>query len=215
MAREGIPIISGITLVAILLWVVTFATGLKTMAVPAGIAVLGFLFSVYFFRDPERTVAAKAAAVVSPADGKIIDIQETEEPDFIKGKALKISVFLSVFDVHVNRIPLAGVIRFKEHRKGRFLVASNENASSQNEHVSLGIECQNQLKITVKQVAGLIARRIICRAESGESYATGQRYGLIRFGSRTDLYLPISTHLNIKKGDRVKGGLTVIGEIQS
>ncbi len=213
MAREGLPIIIPIWVVIILSWSIAGFLHSKTgYGISAILTLLG-AFTVYFFRDPERAIPTTAGAVVSPADGRIVEIHEEEEPVFMRTKAIRVSIFLSVFNVHINRIPQAGTVRYKEYRPGRFLVAWKEKASEDNEHTFIGIETPKGVKLVVKQIAGLIARRIVCYAEAGRSFQTGQRFGLIRFGSRTDLFVPVGTVLRVRVGDKVQGGSTIIGEI--
>lgn len=213
MAREGLPIIIPIWVVIILAWSISGVLHSKIGYAVSMILTLVGAMAVYFFRDPERAIPAVEGAVVSPADGRIVDIREEEEPIFVRGKAVRVSIFLSVFDVHINRIPQAGTIRYKEYRPGRFHTAWKDKASTDNEHTFIGIETPKGAKLVVKQIAGLIARRIVCYAEAGRTFTTGQRFGLIRFGSRTDLFVPVGTVLRVRVGDKVQGGSTIIGEI--
>ncbi len=168
------------------------------------------LFTLYFFRDPEREIPADERAIVSPADGKILDVGVVEHAPFIDGPAKKISIFLSVFNVHINRIPYSGKVTYRQYKPGKFYVASEEKASDLNEQSSLGIETESGNKILVKQIAGLIARRVLCWKVPGDWVTKGERFGLIRFGSRTELYLPMDTEVKVKPGDIVKGASTVI-----
>lgn len=213
MAREGLPILIPIWVIIILAWSISGFLHSKTGYVISAVFTLLGGMAVYFFRDPERTIPAGAGTVVSPADGRIVEIREEEEPIFLRQKAVRVSIFLSVFDVHINRIPQAGTIRYKEYRPGRFHTAWKDKASTDNEHTFIGIETPKGHKLVVKQIAGLIARRIVCYAEAGRTFQTGQRFGLIRFGSRTDLYVPVGTALKVRVGDKVQGGSTIIGEI--
>jgi phosphatidylserine decarboxylase len=176
-------------------------------------AVFGLLllFTLYFFRDPERAVPEGAGRIVSPADGRIVDISECEEPSFIGGKAVRVAIFLSVWDVHVNRIPIDGRVTHLEYRKGEFRKAFEAEASEVNERMEIGIESPYG-RFLVRQIAGILARRIVCRVRKGDAVERGARFGMIKFGSRTELFLPAGTRLRVKTGERVKGGETIIGE---
>ncbi len=213
MAKEGLPILIPIWVVIILAWSTAGLLHSKTGYVISAILTLLGALAIYFFRDPERVAPSGNGVIVAPADGRIVEIKEEEEPVYLRQRAVRVSIFLSVFDVHINRFPMKGKVRYKEYRPGRFLSAWKEKASSDNEHTFVGIECDNGVKLVVKQIAGLIARRIVCYAEAGRSFQTGQRFGLIRFGSRTDLFVPAGTALRVRVGDKVQGGATIIGEI--
>lgn len=179
--------------------------------VPAGLSLLALLFVVNFFRDPERTIPTEPGLVVSPADGKVVEIQEDTDP-LLPAPAVRISVFLNVFNVHVNRVPVPGRIRSIRYNKGKFLNAASHKASLDNEQNALLIE-SGPHSILVKQIAGLIARRIVCWVKEGQSMETGERFGLIRFGSRTDIFLPKNSVIDVKIGDHVKGGSSILGKL--
>ena len=167
---------------------------------------LAAAFCLYFFRDPERAIPGGPVAV-SPADGKVVDVRALD------GGGRRISVFLNIFDVHVNRVPIAGKITGRRYQRGRFLMAHRADASVENEQNSLEIEGDG-VKIVVKQIAGLIARRIVCNKQVGESVEKGERFGLIKFGSRMDIVLGPEWDLNVSPGDRVKGGSTIIARLR-
>ena len=181
-----------------------------------------FLFTLYFFRDPRRAPPYEGTergerVLVSPADGRVVDIEEVEEPEFLGGRALRIGIFLSILDVHVNRSPLAGRVKLVKYTPGKFLAAFNERAATDNESNLVGIETflHEPLRLAVKQISGIIARRIVCTCRETEDLARGERFGMIKFGSRTELYLPPgAAEISVKVGDRVRGGLTVIGEVK-
>lgn len=181
----------------------------------AGLPVLVYVFVLYFFRDPERAVPEGDGILVAPADGVVTHVEEAEAPAFLGGRALRISVFLSVFDVHVNRIPHAGRVVHAEYRQGEFLNAMRADSGHRNEAMDLGMESDDPRlpRFLVRQIAGLIARCIVCEAKPGAELARGQRYGMMKFGSRTDLFLPAGTRVDIrvKVGDRVRGGVSVLG----
>jgi phosphatidylserine decarboxylase len=172
------------------------------------------LFCTYFFRDPERIIPVEEGMVVSPADGKIVDISSTEEGRFLKKPAIKISIFLDIFNVHVNRSPVVGKVIDIIYNKGRFLAANVPKASLENEQNALILETDSGKKIVCIQIAGLIARRIVCKTKVGETLQRGERFGLIRFGSRVDLYLPVETEIRVSKGDKVLGGESMIGVLR-
>lgn len=171
--------------------------------------VLLTLFVFYFFRDPERAVPADEEIVVSGADGLVVGIDEMEEPDFHLGRMIRIAVFLSVFDVHVNRAPAAGTVKSTVYKAGQFLDVRHADASTRNECRSWWLETAHG-PMAVRQIAGLVARRIVPWAQEGDSLAKGQRFGMIRFGSRTEVFLPLGSTVMVKLGDRVEGAATPI-----
>lgn len=206
IAAEGWPFIIPLSIVTGLL----FAFGWKNTAL---VSLVLTLFVVFFFRDPERAIPEGKGLVVSPADGKVIVIKDIYEPDYLKQDVRQISIFLSVFDVHVNRAPVGGAIEIVKYNPGKFHVASVDKASIDNEQTAMVI-ASGKDKILVKQIAGLIARRIVCYARPGDTITTGERYGLIRFGSRVDIFLPRTAEIKVKLGDRVKGAQDVIGVLR-
>jgi len=206
IAAEGWPFIIPLTIVTGLL----FAFGWRNTALASLVLTL---FVLFFFRDPERTIPEGKGIVVSPADGKVIVIKDVYEPVYLKQDVKQISVFLSVFNVHVNRAPIGGSIEVVKYNPGKFHVASVDKASLENEQTSMVI-ASGKDKILVKQIAGLIARRIVCYARPGDTIKTGERYGLIRFGSRVDIFLPKTAEIKVKLGDRVSGAQDVIGVLR-
>lgn len=179
-----------------------------------------FLFFVltacilYFFRNPERLPPIGEAMVAAPADGKVISVGRAVEPDFLKQECQRVSIFLSLFDVHVNRVPIDGTVKDMRYHRGRFMAAFEERASDENERNALLIESNSGAKVVVVQVAGLVARRIVCYPTIGIFILKGQRMGLIRFGSRTDLFLPLDAEILVKEGDRVLGGETIVAKLK-
>ena len=169
------------------------------------------LFTIYFFRNPERAVPDEPGAVVAPADGKVIFVGEVNEERCLKDAAYKISIFMNVFNVHINRVPCAGKVIDKFYRHGAFFNASLDKAGDQNEQGGLLIETEGGHKILFVQIAGLVARRIVTYPVVGDLLRRGARYGLIRFGSRVDIYLPRDCKLNVKVGDQTVGGETILG----
>lgn len=178
---------------------------------PAVLCLLLTAFCTYFFRDPVRVRPEATDAIVCPADGKVIIIDEIDDTRFLGQRVRKISIFMNVFDVHVNRIPLAGTVERVQMSPGRFYSADKDKAVLHNEYCALTLTTPDQQRYTVVQIAGLIARRIVCRAEKGDQVQAGERFGMIRFGSRVDLYLPLSSRITCKLGDRVRAGETVLG----
>jgi phosphatidylserine decarboxylase len=167
-------------------------------------------FTVSFFRDPEASAPDDKGLIVAPATGKIVEIKPVKEPYFLGSEATRVAIFLSVFDVHVQRAPIDGEIKFVQYNKGRFLDARHANASTENENRVVGLESADGFRVTVRQIAGLIARRIVGWADQGATLARGERFGMIRFGSRVELFLPPGTEIIAKVGDYAKGGETVI-----
>jgi phosphatidylserine decarboxylase len=204
-AKEGIPFIgaaAGVTLLAGWLgWII----------VAVGAAILT-LFVSWFFRNPSRVVPQGTRLVVASGDGKVIAIEEEFEPRFIKDRSIRLSIFLNVFDVHINRIPCEGVV--EEVQYSRMTVASRSAATLRNEQNALMIRTVQGAKVLCVQVAGLVARRIVCWISPGDRAVRGERFGLIRFGSRMDTFLPVGTAVKVAVGDRVKGGETILGELQ-
>jgi phosphatidylserine decarboxylase len=177
------------------------------------IAVVLFVFVCYFFRDPQRTIPSGENRIVSPADGTVVGIKTVRDDTYLKTEVTQVSIFLSVFNVHINRIPISGKISYFKYFSGKFLAAWNEKASIENEQTHLVIE-NGKIKLVMKQIAGLIARRIICRVAQGDQVTRGDRFGMIKFGSRVDLLLPKNVAIRVKLKDTVTGGESIIGEIQ-
>ena len=177
----------------------------------SGFFALLTAFTAYFFRDPEREIPTGEGDIVSPADGTIVGIERVEKLPFLEGSAQRVSIFLSVFNVHLNRAPIEGKVAYRQYNPGRFLPANVEKASLDNEQNTIGI-ADRGFKVLVRQIAGIVARRIVCWANPGDVVARGERFGLIRFGSRTDLFLPLTAKIEAKIGQKVKGGSTVIAK---
>lgn len=169
-----------------------------------------FLFCVFFFRNPPRRIPGDEGIILSPADGVVLSIDDLNEEMFIGGPARRVSIFLSIFNVHVNRSPLDGEVKYLHYRPGKFLPAFKSHASELNEKNFIGIEAPH-LRVLVTQVTGFIARRIVCYVRCGDVLRRGQLFGLIKFGSCTELYVPRHVEVCVRPGDKVKGGETVIG----
>ena len=212
MALEGIPFVVAAGVLLIALGLAATMTGIGFLwGLTYAEAVL-LLFIVFFFRDPDRTTPKERGVIVSAADGKVVTVKEVEFPDISAEKLIQVSVFLSIFDVHVNRIPVSGKVREVKYFPGKFMLAWKEKASLDNEQTLISIDSEGKT-IYLKQIAGLVARRISWQLDAGQSVEAGERFGLIRFGSRVDLLLPTDSRIEVKVGDKVKGGETVIGAL--
>jgi phosphatidylserine decarboxylase len=210
-AREGLAFITISALIALGAYGVALSKRSWPLWLLAFALTIIALWVAYFFRDPARSGDRGDRVVISPADGKVVMITEVDEPLFMKTRAVRISIFMNVFNVHVNRYPVNGVVGLVQRKPGRFLNAANENSSIENEQSSIGIETGSH-RILVRQIAGLIARRIITDSKDGERVRQGDRMGLIRFGSRVDVFLPVGTAIRAKVGDVVFAGATTIAE---
>jgi phosphatidylserine decarboxylase len=206
IVREGVPFIvvgGALTALAVSLgWIVV-----------ASILGVATLFTAWFFRNPRRTCPDRPGTVVAPGDGRVVAIDQEFEPRYLKEGSIRISIFLNVFNVHVNRIPCEGVVEDIAYRPGQFLAANRSEATLRNEQNAVMIRTPHGNKVMCVQVAGLIARRIVCWVSPGESVTCGERFGLIRFGSRMDTFLPSNTKVSVAVGDSVKGGQTILGEL--
>ncbi len=206
IAREGWPFLGGAVALALL---VTFGSGNPVWSIPFWLVAL---FVLQFFRDPAREVPGDAKSVLSPADGRIVVIEPAHDP-WLKREVLKISVFMNVFNVHSNRSPIDGEVIGRWYHPGKFINADLDKASTENERNALHLRTPDGQDITCVQVAGLIARRILCYAEPGDKLVRGQRYGFIRFGSRVDLYLPKDVRVNVGVGEKVRATTTILAEL--
>jgi phosphatidylserine decarboxylase len=212
-AREGLVFIG----IAALITVATYAAALGRRS--WALWILAFLFTLitlwvaYFFRDPERAGERGPDLLIAPADGRVVMIAEVDEPAFIHGKAKRISIFMNVFNVHVNRYPASGTVRFVHYNPGRFLNAATEKSSLENEQMSVGLE-HDGVRILVRQIAGLIARRIVTYSREGEQVEQGERMGIIRFGSRVDLFMPPTAEVLVREGEMTVAGTTVVARLR-
>ena len=211
-AREGLSFI----LIAFLVAAGVFGIALVRRSWPLWLFAFALaliaLWVAYFFRDPMRTGERGERLVIAPADGKVVMITQVDEPTFMKERSVRLSIFMNVFNVHVNRYPVSGIVRMVDHAPGRFANAATERSSLENEQTSIGIESGSN-HVLVRQIAGLIARRIVTDSRVGERVRQGERMGLIRFGSRVDVFLPAGASLRVKVGDATFAGTTVLGEL--
>ena len=218
ITKEGSPYIIGIAVVATVLSVLSFLYAFLFLKMIVLFCWVIFILVVNFFRDPERKTPVDTSNVISPADGKIIDIRNVTEENFLCSKATRVSIFMSVFDVHVNRSPVQGAIDYVHYNKGLYLPAYREKASLDNEQMTLGFitsskeNGQRESKVMIKLIAGLIARRIVCWKNMHDTIQQGERIGMIKFGSRVEVYLSQDVNLSVRKGDKVKAGETIIGK---
>jgi len=206
VAKEGIPFI----LIGGLL-----TLGVWTMGWVWPTCLLGActLFTAWFFRNPARTIPPGENLIVSPGDGKVVAIESEFEHRYLKEQSVRISIFLNVFDVHINRMPVAGIVQDMVYQPGKFMMADQPEASSGNEQNALMLRRSDGTKILCVQIAGLVARRIVSWVVPGEQVEKGERFGLIRFGSRMDVYLPQSSTIRVQVGSRVKGGSAILAEV--
>jgi phosphatidylserine decarboxylase len=204
VAKEGYPFILTFAFITLL-------TAILGMKVLTGLLLIISIFVLCFFRDPERLGPERPDAIVSPADGKVIVVERISDCEFISGEVHKISIFMNVFNVHVNRIPFSGMVDRILYKPGKFYSADSKQGGLENEYCANIISTTSGKKLAFVQIAGLIARRIICWLEVGDKVMRGTRFGLIRFGSRVDLYLPITTEITVKIGEKVRAGETPLG----
>ena len=202
-------ILSAFTLVCILLSFIIENSFFKSLLIIIPVAFL--IFTFYFFRDPDRTFSQNDKVVVSPADGKVLCIKEVEDNKYINGKAKQVSIFMSPLNVHVNRIPVSGKLEYLQYYKGKYIAAFQDKASEKNERAEFGI-LSKYGKVFFTQVAGFIARRIIYEIKEGDSVNIGERFGMIKFGSRVDVAVPHNWNEKIKAGDHVTGGESILFE---
>ena len=179
-----------------------------------GISVTFYLLLLQFFRSPKRNIVLNEKNIIAPANGKIVVIEETEETEFFKEKRLQVSIFMSPFDPHINRYPVGGKIIFQKYHPGLFLFAWNPKSSVENERTTVVIQMKNNVSILVRQIAGILARRIVCYSKSDDIAAQGAEFGFIKFGSRVDLFLPLDCKINVKLNQHVYGGESIIAEFQ-
>jgi phosphatidylserine decarboxylase len=210
-APEGRWFIAGAWAIAIGLLVVAARAGSPWWWVPALAWLAISVWVVAFFRDPERAWSLGEGQVVAPADGKVVSVVETDEPAFLGGRAVRISIFMNVFDCHVNRYPVGGTVAYRHYNAGTFGHAAAEKSSLDNEQASVGVAAARG-KVLIRQIAGLVARRIVTDHEVGAAVRQGERLGMIRFGSRVDLFLPVGARTLVATGDTTLAGVTVVAE---
>lgn len=213
IAKEGIPfILIGLVLTLASIWSGTRWNSTALWVVSSIFAVLT-VFVTFFFRDPQRLCPDEPGLIVSPADGTVLSIDTIPSHAVLGPNSIKVSIFLSVMNVHVNRVPISGTVDYVKYVPGKFLVAFAEKASDENEHTEIGMSDSLGRKVVFKQIAGLIARRIVCKVKPQDRLRIGDRFGLIRFGSRMDIFLPSGSTMTVKKGDKTLGGETILARL--
>lgn len=212
--KEGNAII-GITLTILftLNYVVSLVT-IKEWLISGilGISIIFLVLVLQFFRNPKRTVVLNESHIIAPADGKVVVIEEVEEPEFFKDKRKQVSIFMSPLNVHVNRYPISGKVKYAKHHPGKFLVAWHPKSSTENERTTVVVE-NNKLSVLFRQIAGAVAKRIVMYSKEGDKAVQGDDFGFIKFGSRVDLFLPLDAKINVEIDDKVKGNQTIIASI--
>jgi phosphatidylserine decarboxylase len=206
-AKEGHALI----FIPLVLFMVTLPLGIWWISLPL---LLFTGFSAYFFRNPERKAPADGSAYVSPADGKVLEVERVKEDRYLHQEMQKVGIFMSPFDVHINRIPRTGVVVDTVYHPGKFISANKDKASLDNEQCAIIVNDDKKRNYMFVQVAGYIARRIVCYARSGKEVETGQRMGMIKFGSRLDVYMPLEAEITVRVGQKVRAGETIVGRLQ-
>ncbi len=210
MAREGLGIIIGIVLFSCTIIAGAMVTQLVFLQVLGIVSLLLTGLTINFFRDPERKTPDEPDIIIAPADGKIIEIVDEQEHEFLKSGATRVSIFMNVFNVHVNRIPISGKVEYFRYQRGSFLKAYKSEAGDINEQTIIGIEHDTR-RVLFKQIAGLIARRIVCDVREGNNVSIGERFGIIKFGSRVDVFLPKNVELKVSLNQKVQAGESILG----
>ncbi|MCJ7576962.1 MAG: phosphatidylserine decarboxylase family protein [candidate division Zixibacteria bacterium] len=213
MAKEGLSFILPVSIFSLVLFLLFVWLGNIISLLGAIIFFIFGMFFLFFFRDPEREVPEGENLILAPADGKVILIKPLENLEFMGGGGTLVSVFMSLFDVHVNRVPISGVVKYFKYNPGKFLPAFKDKASSENEQTELGLENEHG-KVVLKQIAGIIARRIVCKLKQEDLVKAGDRFGMIKLGSRLDLFLPENVQIKVKLDHKVRAGETIIGVFQ-
>jgi phosphatidylserine decarboxylase len=216
--REGFTIMltTGLVLLTLnlLAYLYLFSDNATAMTLMAVVSLILFVLIVQFFRIPNRLLTTGESQVIAPADGTIVVIEETEEGEYFKERKRQISIFMSPLNVHVNRNPVSGIVRYFKYYPGKYLVAWHPKSSTENERTTVVIESPNGVQVLMRQIAGAVARRIIWYVKEGQPVEQGQEMGFIKFGSRVDVFLPLDAEINVKIGDRTKGGVTVLAELK-
>jgi phosphatidylserine decarboxylase len=213
MNKEGLVFEIPTLMLALILFATFGMTQNILSLVGALIFSILFMFLLFFFRDPERRTPEDENLILAPADGKVILIKPFDNLEFMGGGGTLVSVFMSLFDVHVNRVPISGVVKYFRYNPGKFFPAFKDKAALENEQTELGLENEHG-KVVLKQIAGIMARRIVCQLKQGDLIKAGERFGMIKFGSRLDLFLPENVQIKVKLNHKVRAGETLIGIFQ-
>ncbi|MCC5913436.1 MAG: phosphatidylserine decarboxylase family protein [Balneolaceae bacterium] len=214
LAREGFP-----TIIVVFTFSIGVGIGVSFLPSWVGFIIYPLLVALcalvlYFFRDPDRIIPEGENLIISPADGKVVLIQEVDEPEYMNRKATQVSIFLSPLNVHVNRNPISGELEYLKYYPGKYLMAWEDHASELNERAHFGVKHPSGMKMMFKQITGFLARRIVYNLEEGDKIKAGERFGIMKFGSRMDLLLPDNVEIKVKKGDITVAGESIIGEIK-
>jgi phosphatidylserine decarboxylase len=213
MAKQGLRYILPVFIFSLVLFLLFVLLGDIASLFGAIIFFVFGMFFLFFFRDPEREVPEGENLILAPADGKVILIKPFDNLEFMNSGGILVSVFMSLFDVHVNRAPISGIVKYFKYNPGKFFPAFKDKASLENEQTELGLENEHG-KVVVKQIAGIIARRIVCNLKQGDLVKAGDRFGMIKFGSRLDLFLPENAQIKVKLNHKVRAGETIMGVFQ-
>ncbi|MDR3184134.1 MAG: phosphatidylserine decarboxylase family protein [Prevotellaceae bacterium] len=212
--REGYILLNVTTILFLLVMIALRWIGIAWLLWAGGVTLIGIFFMmIYFFRVPSRTPVCDDKAVIAPADGTVVIVEEVEENEYLKCKCMQVSIFMSIFNVHINWFPVSGTVEYQRHHHGKYLVAWHPKSSEKNERTTIVVN-HHGTKILFRQIAGYIARRIVCYAKESMPVEQGQETGFIKFGSRVDLFLPLDAKINVKLGEKVKGTRTVIARIE-
>ena len=211
ITKHGYDVVGTVVAIAV---VVSLAVWLFVDVAPvkygvAGVLLVFLIFTLYFFRDPERVPPGGDNLILAPADGKVVLVEEVDENEFLEGRAVQVSIFMSPLNVHVNRFPIGGTVRHFQHFPGEYLVAYDEKSSLRNERTHIGIE-NGTTRVLFKQIAGFVARRIVAEVKIGDGAVAGERFGMIKFGSRVDVLFPKEFRVRVHRGDRTVAGETVL-----
>ncbi len=210
MAKEGVNLVLGTLIFSLVLFFLSFLLQGEILFIGGGLFLVLSILLAFFFRDPERKIPAGRNLILAPADGKIISLENFSENEFLKYPGIKLSIFLSLWNSHINRNPISGEVKKLKYHHGRFHPAFKGNASSENEQAEIWLE-NERVRVIMKQIAGILARRIICRLKPGERILAGEKFGMIKFGSRVELWLPEKVKIKVQLNEKVKAGETIIG----
>jgi phosphatidylserine decarboxylase len=217
--KEGIPSLLIVLLFSALILGLAFGLapdnmiGMVLHALAIAASCFFTIVILQFFRDPQRNWVKNDQAIICPADGRVVVIEEVEEPEFFKDKRIQVSIFMSPLNVHINRYPINGIVSYQKYHAGLYLVAYHPKSSTENERTTVVVQHANGKSILFRQIAGALARRIVCYAKENDKAVQSEQFGFIKFGSRVDLFLPLGTKIHVKLEDHVKGGITVLGEL--
>ncbi len=210
MVKEGLNLVVGTLVLSLILFFFSVLCNSIVLLFSGGVFLILTLFFAFFFRDPEREVPEGENLVLAPADGRIISLNGFSDNEYLKSSGTKMSIFLSLWDPHVNRNPISGVVKNLKYNPGKFHPAFKETASWENEQTEIWLE-NERVRILMRQIAGVLARRVICRFKTGDKILAGEKFGMIRFGSRVDLFLPENVKIEVDLNEKVKAGETIIG----